>query len=174
MYLVKENNQIETIILPVHGKGLFSTMYGFIALKADKQSIVGLKFYEQGETPGLGGEVENPRWLSLWTDKKLLNALITANQALYLEHAIRTGFSSIREEDNHPRITIRRMRDVSEILDRVATHIQSLPGRRSAWMNDIIQATTDTKSSLLNINAAQERKPSQLSKSKITNSNRFR
>ena len=59
--------------MPIHGKGLFSTLYGFIALKADKQSIVGLKFYEQGETPGLGGEVENLRWLALWRDKKLLD-----------------------------------------------------------------------------------------------------
>ena len=73
VYLVKNEKNIETIILPIHGKGLFSTLYGFIALKADKQSIVGLKFYEQGETPGLGGEVENPRWLALWVDKKLLN-----------------------------------------------------------------------------------------------------
>ncbi len=73
IYLVKDNNEVKTIILPIHGKGLFSTLYGFIALKADKQSIVGLKFYEQGETPGLGGEVENPRWLALWVDKKLLN-----------------------------------------------------------------------------------------------------
>jgi len=73
VYLVKKNNRLETIILPIHGKGLFSTLYGFIALKADKQTIVGLKFYEQGETPGLGGEVENPNWLALWPGKKLLN-----------------------------------------------------------------------------------------------------
>ena len=73
VYLVRKNNQLETIILPIHGKGLFSTMYGFIALKADKQTIVGLKFYEQGETPGLGGEVENPNWLALWPGKKLLD-----------------------------------------------------------------------------------------------------
>ncbi len=73
VYLVKKQDRLDTIILPIHGKGLFSTLYGFIALKADKQTIVGLKFYEQGETPGLGGEVENPRWLALWSGKKLLN-----------------------------------------------------------------------------------------------------
>jgi Na+-transporting NADH:ubiquinone oxidoreductase subunit C len=74
VYLVRDGEKVKTIILPIHGKGLFSTMYGFIALEADKQTIVGLKFYEQGETPGLGGEVENPRWLALWTGKKLMNA----------------------------------------------------------------------------------------------------
>jgi len=73
IYFVRKNKKVETIILPIHGKGLFSTMYGFIALEADKKTIVGLKFYEQGETPGLGGEVENPRWLALWPGKKLLD-----------------------------------------------------------------------------------------------------
>ncbi len=73
IYLVRNDTKVETIILPIHGKGLFSTLYGFIALESDKQTIVGLKFYEQGETPGLGGEVENPRWLALWQGKKLLN-----------------------------------------------------------------------------------------------------
>jgi len=73
VYLVRDGQKVETIILPIHGKGLFSTLYGFIALESDKQTIVGLKFYEQGETPGLGGEVENPRWLALWKGKKLLN-----------------------------------------------------------------------------------------------------
>lgn len=73
VYLVKDDGKVKTIILPIHGKGLFSTLYGFIALEADKRTIVGLKFYEQGETPGLGGEVENPRWLALWQGKKLLD-----------------------------------------------------------------------------------------------------
>lgn len=73
VYLVKDQGHIQTIILPVHGKGLFSTLYGFIALESDKRTIVGLKFYEQGETPGLGGEVENPLWLALWKGKKLLD-----------------------------------------------------------------------------------------------------
>lgn len=73
IYLVKEANKIKTVILPIHGKGLFSTLYGFIALESDKQTVVGLKFYEQGETPGLGGEVENARWLALWPKKKLLD-----------------------------------------------------------------------------------------------------
>jgi len=72
VYLVKNGQRIETIILPIHGKGLFSTLYGFIALDSDKQTIKGLKFYEQGETPGLGGEVDNPRWLALWSGKKAI------------------------------------------------------------------------------------------------------
>ncbi len=60
---------LQSIVLPVHGYGLWSTMYGFIALEPDANTIIGLKFYEQGETPGLGAEVENPKWRALWPGK---------------------------------------------------------------------------------------------------------
>ncbi len=73
VYLVKEGKKIKTIILPIHGSGLFSTLYGFVAIDSDKQTVVGIKYYEQGETPGLGGEVENPLWLALWPGKKILD-----------------------------------------------------------------------------------------------------
>ncbi|TQV88988.1 Na(+)-translocating NADH-quinone reductase subunit C [Aliikangiella coralliicola] len=74
IYLVKDADKVKTIILPIHGSGLFSTLYGFVALEADKQTVVGLKFYEHGETPGLGGEVDNLKWLASWPGKKLLDA----------------------------------------------------------------------------------------------------
>jgi Na+-transporting NADH:ubiquinone oxidoreductase subunit C len=66
-----EEDGIERIILPVHGKGLWSTLYGFMALDADGNTIRRLAFYEHGETPGLGGEVDNPRWIALWDGKKV-------------------------------------------------------------------------------------------------------
>jgi Na+-transporting NADH:ubiquinone oxidoreductase subunit C len=71
VYLVKDGEKIEQIILPVRGKGLWSTMYGYVALDADLQTIRGIRFYEHGETPGLGGEIENERWLSGWENKKV-------------------------------------------------------------------------------------------------------
>ena len=59
------------LILPVHGKGLWSTMYGFIALDAaDLTTIKSFAFYEHAETPGLGGEIDNPRWKKSWIGKK--------------------------------------------------------------------------------------------------------
>lgn len=72
VYLVKgERGELETIVLPVHGYGLWSTMYGFLALAPDANTVKGIKYYEQGETPGLGGEVENPRWRAKWDGKKV-------------------------------------------------------------------------------------------------------
>ncbi len=69
VYLVKEEGQTKLILLPVHGYGLWSTMYAYIALERDANTIFGLRFYEQGETAGLGAEIDNPRWRNNWTGK---------------------------------------------------------------------------------------------------------
>ena len=71
VYLVMDNQQLQQLILPVHGKGLWSTMYGFIALAGDLNTVNGFGFYEHGETPGLGGEIDNPNWKKQWRGKKI-------------------------------------------------------------------------------------------------------
>lgn len=71
VYLVEDGNKLETIILPVSGYGLWSTLHGFLALEGDANTVAGLGFYEHAETPGLGGEVDNPRWKSIWPGKKV-------------------------------------------------------------------------------------------------------
>ncbi len=71
VYLVEDGGVLQQVILPIKGYGLWSTLYGFLALKADTNTVVGLGFYEQGETPGLGGEVDNPLWKSLWKGKQV-------------------------------------------------------------------------------------------------------
>lgn len=63
-------DEIAMLILPIEGAGLWSTLYGFIALAPDATTIEGITFYEHGETPGLGGEVDNPSWKALWTGRK--------------------------------------------------------------------------------------------------------
>lgn len=73
VYLVKENDQLKKVILPISGYGLWSTLHGFLALEADANTIVGLGFYEHAETPGLGGEVDNPNWKAQWVGKKLFD-----------------------------------------------------------------------------------------------------
>jgi Na+-transporting NADH:ubiquinone oxidoreductase subunit C len=62
--------ELKMVILPVEGKGLWSTLYGFIALSSDFRTIEGLTFYEHKETPGLGGEVDNPSWKAHWPGRK--------------------------------------------------------------------------------------------------------
>lgn len=71
VYVVETDGKLDTLILPVRGYGLWSTLYGFLAIKGDLNTVVGLGFYQHAETPGLGGEVDNPKWRALWPGKKL-------------------------------------------------------------------------------------------------------
>lgn len=71
VYLVKKGEETEQVILPVRGKGLWSTMYAYVSLDADLSTIRGVSFYEHGETPGLGGEIENKNWQKDWQDKQI-------------------------------------------------------------------------------------------------------
>jgi Na+-transporting NADH:ubiquinone oxidoreductase subunit C len=74
VYFVKDADGIDQLILPIHGKGLWSTMYGFLSLDfADLNTIKGITFYEHGETPGLGGEIDNPVWKESWRGKKVFD-----------------------------------------------------------------------------------------------------
>lgn len=73
VYLVKEEGKLKKVILPVHGYGLWSTMYGFLALGPDVNTVVGFGFYSHGETPGLGGEVDNPNWKAQWPNKQIFD-----------------------------------------------------------------------------------------------------
>lgn len=69
VYYLKEQGAIKLVILPIEGKGLWSMLYGFIALRGDTRTIEGIGFYEHGETPGLGGEIDNPAWKASWKGK---------------------------------------------------------------------------------------------------------
>ena len=70
IYFTKEDGKIKRVVLPVIGKGLWSTMYGFLALGSDMDTVKTLAFYQHGETPGLGGEVDNSQWKRSWVGKK--------------------------------------------------------------------------------------------------------
>ncbi len=71
VYLVKKEGQLDQIVLHIYGKGLWSTMKGFLSLAPDTTTVKGFNFYSHAETPGLGGEVDNPKWISQWPGKKV-------------------------------------------------------------------------------------------------------
>ena len=73
-YLVRgEDGKVQSIVLPIYGKGLWSTLYGFVALEGDAKTVRGITYYEHGETPGLGGEVDNPAWKAQWPGKVIVD-----------------------------------------------------------------------------------------------------
>ncbi len=67
------NGNIEAYCIPVVGKGLWSTLYGYLALKNDLNTVAGLTFYKHGETPGLGAEIEKKWFQKDFVGKKILN-----------------------------------------------------------------------------------------------------
>ena len=74
VYHVLKDGEVEGLIVPISGYGLWSTMYGFLALDVDGKTVQGITFYEHAETPGLGGEVENPSWQAKWVGRKAFNS----------------------------------------------------------------------------------------------------
>jgi Na+-transporting NADH:ubiquinone oxidoreductase subunit C len=73
VYLVVDpvqRDRIVQIVIPVEGVGMWGTLYGFLAIERDTTTISGLTYYDQKETPGLGGEAGSARWQALWRGRK--------------------------------------------------------------------------------------------------------
>ncbi len=71
LYEVRDDDgNVDMVVLPIEGLGLWGTLYGFLALDADTTTVRGITYYQHKETPGLGGEVDNPRWKALWPGRR--------------------------------------------------------------------------------------------------------
>ncbi len=71
LYYSQENDEIKSYILPISGKGLWSTIYGYLALEPDVNTVKGITFYQHGETPGLGGEIVQDWFRNNFIGKKV-------------------------------------------------------------------------------------------------------
>ncbi len=71
VHLVWEDDELKRIILPVVGQGMWSTLYGYIALESDLNTIAAATFYEQAETAGIGDRIADPDWLAGWRGRSL-------------------------------------------------------------------------------------------------------
>jgi len=74
IYLVKnEQGSVDSAVLPIVGMGLWDIMYGYVGLEADLNTVKRVVYYDLKETPGLGAEVQNPKWKALWKGKKMFD-----------------------------------------------------------------------------------------------------
>jgi Na+-transporting NADH:ubiquinone oxidoreductase subunit C len=75
IYLVNNaQGQLDTVVLPIIGSGLWDLMYGFVGMNADLNTVKSVVYSADfKETPGLGAEVLNPRWKALWPGKQIYN-----------------------------------------------------------------------------------------------------
>ncbi len=73
LYIKMRDGQADAVVIPVSGKGLWSTIYGYLALDTAYTTVIGITFYSHGETPGLGGEIEKAWFTSNFSGKKIRN-----------------------------------------------------------------------------------------------------
>ncbi|MBT8047945.1 MAG: Na(+)-translocating NADH-quinone reductase subunit C [Xanthomonadales bacterium] len=71
VYMVLEDGELDRLILPVRGTGMWSMMYGYVALESDLNTIAAATFYEQNETPGLGDQIMRPDWQAQWKGRRV-------------------------------------------------------------------------------------------------------
>ncbi|MBT8079165.1 MAG: Na(+)-translocating NADH-quinone reductase subunit C [Gammaproteobacteria bacterium] len=98
IYIVEGPAADRQIILPVHGYGLWSTMYGFLALDSDGTTVRGLQFYEHAETPGLGDQIDDGGWQAQWRGKQLFDES-GAVRLTVIRGQVRPGEQAIYEVD---------------------------------------------------------------------------
>ena len=73
VYMVWDGAALSRVVLPVRGSGMWSMLYGYIALEADLNTIAGMTFYEQNETPGLGDQITHAHWLEQWQGRRVFD-----------------------------------------------------------------------------------------------------
>ena len=61
----------EGFVIPVNGFGLWDAIYGYLAIKPDGDTVIGISWYDQKETPGLGGNIAESYWQDLFPGKLL-------------------------------------------------------------------------------------------------------
>ncbi len=96
VYFVKPGARLDKLILPIYGKGLWSTLYGFVTLERNLRTIAGIAFYQHGETPGLGGEIDNPRWQSQWRGKRAFD-----NRGKVIIEVLRGAVAPLSDSADH-------------------------------------------------------------------------
>lgn len=68
-----DNGKLTSMVVPIYGKGLWSMIYGFVAVKPDMNTIVNVVIYEHGETPGIGDFLNDPEWTAKFQGKQLFD-----------------------------------------------------------------------------------------------------
>lgn len=68
---ITETTPIYGYVIPINGFGLWDAIYGYLCLAPDGNTVIGATWYNQKETPGLGGEIGTPDWQKQFTGKKI-------------------------------------------------------------------------------------------------------
>jgi len=131
VYLVWEGDELKRVILPVYGQGMWSTLYGYLAIEPDLNTIAAVTFYEQAETAGLGDQITRPDWQAKWKGRQLFN-----NQG---EVAFRVAAGSVQEGSVAARNQVDAMSGATVTGDSVTRLIEYWfgPNGYQAFLNNL-------------------------------------
>jgi len=73
IYKHEVEGECQAYVIPISGKGLWSTIYGYLALDTDGATVKGITFYKHGETPGLGGEIDKTWFTDNFRGKRIVD-----------------------------------------------------------------------------------------------------
>ena len=91
IYLDKSGGSVQQFILPISGPGLWSTMRGYLAVAPDGNTVKGIRFYEHGETPGLGDQIDKEDWRALWVGRHIYDEDNSVRIAVVRGFVLRDG-----------------------------------------------------------------------------------
>lgn len=93
-YIVFEDKNTGEVVVPVTGKGLWDDIWGYVALRADMNTIKGAIFDHAGETPGLGAEIATPKYqaqfpeLTIYEGEELVGIYVVKGGAKGAAHSV--------------------------------------------------------------------------------------
>ena len=73
IYQSRDGSKVTGYAIPIAGKGLWGTMYGYFAIEPDVATAKGITFYKHKETPGLGAEVDKDWFKNNFIGKKFID-----------------------------------------------------------------------------------------------------
>ena len=99
IYQRMDNGLITGYAIPIEGKGLWGTMYGYFAIEPDAVTVKGITFYRHKETPGLGGEVDKD-----WFKNNFIGKRLVDNDGKLVSIEVIKGFVSEKDPEAYRKV----------------------------------------------------------------------
>ena len=99
IYQSLDNGLITGYAIPIEGKGLWGTMYGYFAIEPDAVTVKGITFYRHKETPGLGGEVDKE-----WFKNNFIGKRLVDNDGKLVSIEVIKGFVSDKDPEAYRKV----------------------------------------------------------------------
>ena len=99
IYQRMDNGLITGYAIPIEGKGLWGTMYGYFAIEPDAVTVKGITFYRHKETPGLGGEVDKD-----WFKNNFIGKRLVDNDGKLVSIEVIKGFVSDKDPEAYRKV----------------------------------------------------------------------